>query len=374
MNDGRVNLRIAGFPGRYVQGPGAIDTLGAVLTDLRAQSALILCDDCVEANIGGSIRSVLADEQITSRRLRFPGECTRATITQLVMQARDAPASALVALGGGKAIDTAKGIARAIEIPLVVAPTIASNDAATSRLIVLYDEMHRFVGTEMLRQNPAVVLVDTTLIAHAPVRYFRAGISDALSKTFETAQCDGAGGFNFFGGRPPRTARILADQAYRTIEEFGPRAVAAIQRQQRDECVEAVTEATVLHSGLGFESGGLSIAHALVRGLTTIPSLAGALHGEIVAFGTLVQLILEQRSIASIHHHLALLSSMGIAATLTPYGGSAPTEHEIAVAASITHSASYARNFQRALDEQDLIGAIVEADRIGGRAAAAIPQ
>ena len=52
-------------------------------------------------------------------------------------------------------------------------------------------------------------------------------------------------------------------------------------------------EANILLSGLGFESGGLAGAHAIHDGLTILEETHHYYHGEKVAFGTLVQLILE---------------------------------------------------------------------------------
>ena len=67
---------------------------------------------------------------------------------------------------------------------------------------MLYDDSHRVIAAETLPRNPDVVLVDTAEIVRAPVRYFRAGIGDALSKTFEARQCRKSGGLNFFQGMP----------------------------------------------------------------------------------------------------------------------------------------------------------------------------
>lgn len=54
-----------------------------------------------------------------------------------------------------------------------------------------------------------------------------------------------------------------------------------------------VIEANILLSGLGFESGGLACAHALHNGLTVHKDTHSLLHGEKVAFSTIVQLCLE---------------------------------------------------------------------------------
>jgi len=61
--------------------------------------------------------------------------------------------------------------------------------------------------------------------------------------------------------------------------------------------LEAVVEANTLLSGLGFESGGLAAAHGFAQSFTALPlPNANRLHGEMVAMGTLAQLVLESRS------------------------------------------------------------------------------
>jgi glycerol dehydrogenase len=362
-------LRIAGFPGRYLQGPGAIGALSHVIRELGGHSVAVVSDDFVEQAIGARVRDQLLSEGIASRRLRFPGECTRATVDALATQAADLRGAVVAGLGGGKAIDTAKGVARAIGARLVIVPTIASNDSATSSLMVLYDDAHRVIAAETLPRNPDVVLVDTAEIVRAPVRYFRAGIGDALSKTFEARQCRESGGLNFFGGRPPEAAGMMADRCYAAIRESGAAAVRAVMRQECTAEVETVTEATVLLSGLGFESGGLSLSHALIRGLSSVPALTRALHGEMVTFGTLVQLVLEKRPAAEIRGHLSLLERMGMAATLEALGQATLGAQELAAVAGLTLAAPYARNFERALDAASIVSAILEADSLGRSAA-----
>ena len=57
--------------------------------------------------------------------------------------------------------------------------------------------------------------------------------------------------------------------------------------------LERLVEANTLLSGLGFESSGLAAAHAVHNGLTAAPETHPFFHGEKVAFGLLVQLVLE---------------------------------------------------------------------------------
>lgn len=365
-------LRIAGFPGRYVQGAGALDAFGHELRELGAGHALFITDDAVEALLGERLRAALAAGGMATSRLRFPGECSREGIDELVAaidltvidRANGARRLAVVGLGGGKTIDTAKGVAKALDAILVIAPTIASNDSPTSRLIVLYDAHHRLQGVDLLARNPDLVLVDTAEIARAPVRFFRAGIGDALSKKFEAAACFEAGGRNFHGGAPPLTAGLLAERCYELIAAHGEQAVLAVIARRCDASVEAVVEASVLLSGLGFESGGLSIAHALVRGVSAVPAIAGALHGEAVAFGTVVQILLERRPRAELDRHLDLLARTGLNVSLAALGKAELSAAEMDDLVAATLQAPYIGHFRGPVDAAALQAAVIEADRL----------
>lgn len=360
-------LRIAGFPGRYVQGAGALHTLADELRRLGAAHAHFVTDDTVELLLGESLRSAVASHGLGVSRSRFPGECSREVIADLVAELpATAPLSSLavVGLGGGKTLDTAKGVAKLLGAKLVVAPTIASNDSPTSRLIVLYDAHHRLLGVDLLDRNPDLVLVDTAEIARAPIRFFRAGIGDALSKKFEAAACIAAEGRNFHGGTAPLTAGLLAEHCYELIAVHGEAAVHAVCAARCDDHVEAVTEASVLLSGLGFESGGLSIAHALVRGMSAVPGLAAALHGEAVAFGTVVQMLLESRPETQLQRHLDLLARLGLRVSLRTLGRPELSRSEMTALIDATLQAPYIGNFRGPVEAQRLQQAVTATEQL----------
>lgn len=295
-----------GFPGRYLQGPGALACLAGLLDELGCSRPLAVVDPAV-ADLAASVMAGMP-------RLAFGGECTREEIAALASRL-PAGTDCVVALGGGKTIDTAKGVARERDLPIVVCPSAASSDAPTSRLIVRYDARHAVAGVDKLRRNPDAVLVDTDVIVRAPARLFAAGIGDALSKAFEARACVQAGGRNAYGYRATGTALRLADGCLEILLGRGERAMQAVRAGQGGDDVEAVVEATVLLSGLGFESGGLSLAHALVRGLTTVPELAACLHGELVAFGTLAQMAAMACEPAEVAPVLALMRAVGLPAS-----------------------------------------------------------
>lgn len=360
-----MNRRIFGFPGRYIQGPGALAALPALLADLGVARPGLVVDPFLAETLGRRLLADLAAAGIAGEMAVFGGECTKPEIERVGAGLRAAGVDGIVVAGGGKAIDTAKGVAKAGGLRLVVAPTIASNDSPTSRLIVLYDENHRILGVDRLARNPDAVVVDTTLIAAAPVRFFRAGIGDALSKAFEVRACVEAGGANFFDGRSPRTALLLAEACLDTLAAHGEAAVAAVLRGSPDEAVEAVVEATVLMSGLAFESGGLSIAHALTRGFSAEPAYQHALHGEVVGFGTVVQLVADPATASRAIEIGRFASGLGLPVTLADLGGDSGDAEALLRIGALTCAAPYIGNFPVRLDPPAVADAIRAADALG---------
>lgn len=362
-------LRTMGFPGQYLQGPKALLELGSLLRKMGFQRPLTLCDAVVGEKVWPLASGSMKAAGLEATYIVFPGECTRAAINGLSEQAKATAPDVIIGLGGGKTIDSAKGISLSLDVPVVICPTIASNDAPTSRLIVLYDEMHRVTGVKYLKSNPAAVVVDTEIIAQAPARFFAAGIGDTVSKKFEAAQCKAAHGNNSFGTPPLDTALLLANAAYETLIKHGPAAYRSIANGQLDDEVERVVEGTVLLSGVGFESGGLSLAHALIRGLTAVPTMAAMLHGELVAFGTLVQLVVEGRDDAEVAELLELLCAVNLPVTFAQLGQAASlSAEEMSTIVSATLTAAYSKNMHPPLTAGRLEDALVTADATGASA------
>lgn len=94
-------------------------------------------------------------------------------------------------IGGGKSIDTAKGVANELQLPVVIIPTSASTDAPTSALSVIYKENHEHSHAINYIKSPDMVLIDSTIIANAPVRFLVSGMGDAMATWFE-AQANAA--------------------------------------------------------------------------------------------------------------------------------------------------------------------------------------
>jgi len=349
---------VFGAPRRYVQGPGALTQAGPELARL-AKHAVLLADPFIDDRYGEAICASAAASGVTLERLRFSGEVTPEELARLAA-ARPQPAPELVvAAGGGKCIDAGKALAGAWGVRIASAPTIASNDAPTSHIYVVYDSAHRLLSVEkMATGNPDLVLVDTEIIAAAPRIQLLAGIGDAISKFFEVRQCMGNGGVNVFGGTPAHTAGVLARTCYELLREHSEPALAALAAGRPDAHFERLVEATVLLSGLSFENGGLSIAHSMTRGLSAVPGTASAPHGLQVAYGLLVQLALEELPAAELRDIDAFYAGIGLPRRLADLGLAGPDDGVYARIAGPTLGAPHMRHFGRALSQEDLVAAM----------------
>jgi glycerol dehydrogenase len=351
-----------GMPRRYVQGPGTIDQLGSVLAGF-GREAVIVADQFIWESFGQRIEASLSAADVSGRHLPFEGECTDAAISAIARAARDA--NVVLAAGGGKAIDTAKGVATELGIEVVVFPTIASNDSPTSRLIVVYSEDHVLERARRMNQNPAAVIVDTEVIVGAPRRFLLAGIGDAVSKIHEVGQSSRAGAANFFDGSPTLTALAISECCDRVIREDSRPALNAHARGTPDAAFERLVEATILMSGLAFENGGLSVAHAVLRGFSTLPALARSLHGEQVAVGLLIQLMTNPETHGTARELIAFFKGIGLPTTLEDLGADAPAETLAGPISDHTFdTAPYVTNLAVPLDRDGLAKAIIAADRL----------
>ncbi|MBI4294178.1 MAG: glycerol dehydrogenase [Betaproteobacteria bacterium] len=361
-----MTFKAIGFPSRYVQGPGALKALGPLVEEFGGRVAAVLAGDSARAASGDAVKASLEGAGRSVQFLRFQGECSAEGIAEYSRQAAASKADTVIALGGGKVIDTGKGVARTLNALLIVVPTIASTDAPTSRSIVMHDDSGRVTGVVRMRRNPDAVVVDTDVVARAPLKFFAAGIGDALSKKFEVAQCCRLGAKNFYGTLPPPVAMLFAERCYDTIAEYGETACKRIAAAGKpDEAVERVVEATVLFSGLGFEGGGLSMAHALSRGLGAHPQIGSALHGEVIAFGTIAQLLAEERPAEEVRAHVALTRRLGLPVTLAQLGAPSIDAAALMEIGRLACEAPYIANISPRVDQSRVAEMLRAADALG---------
>lgn len=284
--------KILKSPAKYIQGQNVLTKLDKYL-DSMGKRLLIIIDPFVDSFLHSTLDRSFEGKDFQLFYEKFQGECCQSLIDRLTDTAKNNRCTAIVGIGGGKTLDTAKAVAHYAGLPMVIVPTIASSDAPCSSVSVLYHEDGVFDRYLFLDSCPDMVIADTALISGAPAKLLVAGMGDAMATWFEARACRNSGKNNQVHAKPTRAATALAKLCWENLKRDGLNAKTAVEAGACTEAVEVIVETNVYLSTIGFESGGLAAAHGIQKGFTHIPVLHKQLHGFNVAFCTLAQLVLE---------------------------------------------------------------------------------
>lgn len=348
-------------PSKYVQGAGELGKLGSYVEALGG-SALALISESGYRRCGAEIEKGFTETKISFDY--FNGECSMNEIERLKKIVTENGNDVIIGVGGGKILDTAKAVAYFCKLPVVIVPTIASTDAPCSALSVIYTDEGVFEKYLFLPANPNLVLMDTDVIAKSPARLTVSGMGDALATYFEARATAASSSGTCAGGTVTLAALALAKLCYETLMENGINAKLALEKNVCTPAVNKVIEANTLLSGIGFESGGLAGAHAIHNGFTVLPECHHVYHGEKVAFGTIVQLVLENAE--ELEEVIPFCIGLGLPVTLKELGIDEVTPEKIrAVAEAATVEGETIHNMPFKVDADSVYAAIMAADALG---------
>lgn len=291
--------KVFASPMTYRQGPNVLWQNLASITAFGSKG-LIVTDDFVYRLVG---------ERLTKELLSLGNEMDVWLVSEGVLTKSDA--DYVIALGGGKAIDLGKKFAFENQKYCIVVPTSAATDAPTSRISVMYQNGH-FKKYVYYQRSPELILVDTAILINSPTNFLIAGIADGLSTFIEARTVRENEGINTLGATPTLAAQAIAEKCRDVLFEYSEAGIEAHRKKEITPAFEAVIEANILLSGIGFESGGLSIAHALHNAMVSLwgTDIKGS-HGEIIALTTLQHLQLEKRETEHIRYR-RLFEKLGL--------------------------------------------------------------
>ena len=304
-------------PGRYVQGKGIIDFI-AEETERLGNYALIIADETVWNLTKSKImNSFSSNDNVHFDHEIFNGESSKEEIQRIINEYKSKSVNVVIGLGGGKALDTGKAVAYALNASVIDFASTASMDAPTAAVSVIYKEDGSFDGYEFYPKNPDTVMVDSEIVAQAPVRLFASGMSDGLATLIEVESTLRRQGENMFRGKPTLASLAIAQKCEEVIFEYGYSAYTSVEKHIVTPQVDAIIEANTLLSGLGFENGGLAAAHAIHNGFTALEGdIHHLTHGEKVSYGILVQLVLENAPTEKFYKYKNFLDNIKMPTTI----------------------------------------------------------
>ena len=356
-------LKLMRAPSKYVQGKDALLEIFENVKDLGS-SFLFVCSKSgfkaakpkIEKSFEGTGAKVMFEV--------FGGISSTGEIERIRKMAKDNNIDVIGGIGGGSAIDTAKASAYYEKLPVVIVPTVAATDAPCTGLSVIYNDDGTFCNYIFYPKNPDTVIVDTAIIAKAPVRFLIAGMGDALGTYFEARACLKTNSPSLENGGITKSAMALCKLCYDTLLADGYKAKLAVEQEILTPAVESIIEANTYLSGVGADNGGLAVAHSVYNGFTALTECEKTMHGEIVAFGTIAQLVIENAPMDEISDVMDFCATVGLPITLEQMGVTDFDRVKIAATKACAPGESI-HNMLGDVTPEELYNALLAADTLG---------
>ena len=255
---------------------GAVADLSAILADGRISSG---GDVAVVVGPGQGQRiAELIQPSLRSADIYTTVGGTLDAAIELGAKLRSRSYDAVVAIGGGKTVDTAKYAATRYALPMVSVATSLANDGVASPVAsLIHDGIKRSYGVHI----PLAVVVDLDFVENGPERVNRSGIGDVISNISALADWE--------LGRAVRGEPV--DGLAASLARMGAEAVLTMPGDMTDDAFVTVLAEALISSGLAMavcgssrpSSGG---CHEIMHATDSLfPDTAS--HGELAGLGAL---------------------------------------------------------------------------------------
>lgn len=280
----RLSQVVRSGPGQYICEPGALTYLDEKL-NLFEKPVIITGEKSYEAFLNhypGDLNLPV---------YRYDGTASNEDMARLAAEVKGT--DCVIGIGGGAALDTAKGTADLLDVACVTIPTVIGTCAAYTPLSAVYHPDHSFKTVDYYERAVFLCLVDLNILVESPKKYFMGGIGDTLAKWYEAEAIT-----RHITTDLPAMAQVGLQTAKVTQEILltdTKEALASLERQEVTPAFKRVVEAVIAIAGTvgGFagEYGRMAGAHAIHNGMSLVPETHEHVHGVKVAYGVLVQLL-----------------------------------------------------------------------------------
>ncbi|MFT8391652.1 MAG: iron-containing alcohol dehydrogenase family protein [Sporolactobacillus sp.] len=283
MNLGQI---VRGGPGIYRCAPGALHNLPEILSPFTA----------IHVITGEKSFAVFAKtwaRPIPWPVHRYDGTSSHEDMDRLREEIQ--AADLIIGIGGGRVLDTAKGVSHRLHARLICIPTVLGTCAAATPLAIIYNTQRQHIGRDHFAEAIYATLVDLDLLIHSPREYFIAGIGDTLAKWYEAKAIR----------QPAEQATdpfvtlglTAALETKNLLRNYASEAVESLDRHVITDAFRIVADTIVGVSAMvgacARDYGRASGAHAVHNAMSQIKETHRFQHGIKVAYGLLVLLSAE---------------------------------------------------------------------------------
>ncbi|GAB6925122.1 iron-containing alcohol dehydrogenase [Rhodococcus erythropolis] len=260
------------FPRFLKLGPGSVESLGEVLTDLNIERPLLVTDAFMVSN--GSADRLLKIVAAAGKKAALFSETVPDPTTDSLQAGLDAltahDADSIIGFGGGSPMDTAKALAVLFKqggvmrdfkaprvyagpaLPIIAIPTTAGSGSEATQFTIITDvatdEKMLCPGLSFL---PIASIVDSDLTMSMPPRLTADTGVDALTHAIEA----------YVSKKANPISDGLALSAMKTIGEYLLRAYRdGSDREAREQMMHASTQA-----GMAFSNASVCLVHGMSR-------------------------------------------------------------------------------------------------------------
>ena len=276
----------------YTIGTDAFENFESVMSFYGRKVALLYGEKAFKAS-KDKVLPALKNFDIIYQTV-YGKEASYANIDRLAAVEQISRADLILAVGGGKCLDVAKVVGDKLGKPVFTVASIASTCAAVTRIAVLHNDDGSFREVYRLTNPPVHCFIDPEIIVNAPARYFWAGMGDTMAKHVECVFSSKNDVLDFESA----LGRTISVLCYDPILEKGEKAYDDVKNHVVSGEVEDVIKSIIIATGAVSLSVNpdynSALAHALYYGLTVREWMVQKhLHGEIVSYGTLAQLLID---------------------------------------------------------------------------------
>lgn len=271
--------------------PAVCSKSGTTAVVIGGKTAIAKIKDILQSSVENTKISILD-------YIWYGGEASYENVEALRRNEIVQSADMIFAVGGGKAVDTCKALAEVLKKDVYAFPTIASNCASTTAVSIMYNPDGTFKGPYFFDAPPKHTFIYTPVICDAPKKFIWAGMGDTYAKYFEaemSARGEKLVHYHWLG-------KTVSQLCVEPILEYGQQAMADIDNGVVSDALSEIILSVIVTTGIAsilltnehiidYNTG---LAHAVFYSLTSWRHIEERhLHGEVVAFGVLILLLVD---------------------------------------------------------------------------------